>query len=385
MNFLDFAIILMSVLFLAIHANRSAVYYSIGSLAAGGGLILALCLAPLAAHPLHASTAKAVVALVLMTGLPTGAWLATRPLAKKAKMQAVESWYRLDHLLVWPCKILAVGAGIVLLANSLVYVPALSLQFLAQGSTLLAMSNRIFAVPPIEKLASRIEPGQFHNLRLRYDELPPSAKGVIYTEVADPAATRQWAESVVKISGRGCVGLGYGSGFVAAPHFVVTNAHVVSGNSSIYISDRKGSYPATPVLIDKDYDIAVLYAKFLDAKPLRFTATPAATGSTALAYGYPAGAVLQIAEGRVINKTFSSSHGRLDGTSTLTLNTVLTEGASGGPILNESGKVVGVNDARTGSKLIGVRAAVAQNLVKKAQRMPLPVKTGLCDVPPKFY
>ena len=62
----------------------------------------------------------------------------------------------------------------------------------------------------------------------------------------------------MKVIGQACGYLQEGSGFVVAPGLVVTNAHVVAGEPSTDVMVQGVTYPATTVLFDPTFDLAVL-------------------------------------------------------------------------------------------------------------------------------
>ncbi len=74
------------------------------------------------------------------------------------------------------------------------------------------------------------------------------------TRALSSAAVRQARPSVVRITATAC-GLGVeGSGWVARPQFVVTAAHVVEGASDI----EADGHPARALVVDRKQDVAVL-------------------------------------------------------------------------------------------------------------------------------
>ena len=79
-----------------------------------------------------------------------------------------------------------------------------------------------------------------------------------------------------------------GSGFVYAPHHILTNAHVVAGVAPgqlhVY-SANNTAYTATVVFYDPQVDIAVLYVPGLNLAPLSF-AGQAQVGANAVVAGY---------------------------------------------------------------------------------------------------
>ena len=86
--------------------------------------------------------------------------------------------------------------------------------------------------------------------------------------VEDPDI-RAAGDSTVRVLGTAC-GLGVaGSGWVAEPGIVVTNAHVVAGADDTTVSTEGGpQVDATAVHYEPRNDLAVLEAPGLDAPPL---------------------------------------------------------------------------------------------------------------------
>lgn len=127
-------------------------------------------------------------------------------------------------------------------------------------------------------------------------------------------------DSVVRILGTAC-GLGVaGSGWVAAPGVVVTNAHVVAGADDTTVAPRAGApeLGATAIHFDPRNDVAVLRVDGLDLPSLSLAGQPQ-PGTEAAVLGYPE------------NGPFTVSAARLGST-----ETVVSEDAYGrGPVRRE--------------------------------------------------
>src|SRR3954453_12508609 len=97
-------------------------------------------------------------------------------------------------------------------------------------------------------------------------------------------------DSIVKVYSRApdC-GRGIeGSGFVYAPHRVLTNAHVVAGARQVTVEVAPSeTVPATVVLYDPGRDVAVLDVPDLSVPALKLSTSDAKTGDPALVLGYP--------------------------------------------------------------------------------------------------
>ncbi len=105
-------------------------------------------------------------------------------------------------------------------------------------------------------------------------DVPPPSPAIAHS-----AAVRAAGPSVVRIIGSAC-GLGIeGSGWVAGPGIVVTNAHVVAGERDTLVQvggDPAMSLPAQAIAFDPHDDIALLSVPGLHEPPLRLAANPPA-------------------------------------------------------------------------------------------------------------
>lgn len=176
------------------------------------------------------------------------------------------------------------------------------------------------------------------------------------------AATRSVVRVVtIAVDGSGRVaGFGHGSGFAVGARRIVTNAHVVEmaarypGNVLIGVVPSEGSrsYPARLVALDPPRDLALL--------EMRQGALPAATlysgplpgGTDVVALGYPGSvdlATAQSAEDYITPQAPTRSEGNfsnareVNGVAALLHTASIARGNSGGPLLDECGRVIGVN------------------------------------------
>lgn len=138
-----------------------------------------------------------------------------------------------------------------------------------------------------------------------------------------------------------------GSGFVYAPHRILTNAHVVAGSQTVQVQvGPQDSVAATVVVFDPDRDVAVLAVPDLDAPALRFAPDAARTGDPALVLGYPENGPFTVRSARVRSQTtvqgsniYGSGGVRRSIYST---RAVVRSGNSGGPLLAFDGTVLGM-------------------------------------------
>lgn len=205
--------------------------------------------------------------------------------------------------------------------------------------------------------------------------------------VDDPTVT-DVAPSIVKIVGdaTSCSRRIEGSGFVIAPHRVITNAHVVAGVDGPHVRTVDATeHDATVVLYDSRRDVAVLDVPDLDADPLNFATSPASSGDDAIIAGYPGDGPFFVGAARIRGSE------RIDGPDIYDDTTVHREvyairadvrnGNSGGPLLGPDGAVYGLifaaaaDRADTGFALTA--AEIAPDLRSAPDRVD-EVDTGSC-------
>ncbi len=169
---------------------------------------------------------------------------------------------------------------------------------------------------------------------------------VIPTDAQAVAIARAAEGSTARISSHACDTLISGTGALIAPGYLVTNAHVVAGATTIRVTIGGTVVDATPVLFDPEFDIAVLYAPGLDGKALRFAASDPARGVRGAALGYAGGGPLLILPAAVTGDypaTGRDIYGRGRVTRTIIeLRAGIAPGDSGGPLILEDGTIGGI-------------------------------------------
>jgi S1-C subfamily serine protease len=199
-------------------------------------------------------------------------------------------------------------------------------------------------------------------------------------EVLRTPGVREAAPSVVRVLGTAC-GLSIaGSGWVAAPGLVVTNAHVVAGQDDTTVEAPGSSrLDADAVAFDPTNDVAVLRVRGLDAPPLRLVEPN--SGDPVAILGYPE------------SGPFTATAGRIGPTTTVVTDDALgsrrvsrrvtgfrgrvRKGNSGGPAVNARGEVETTVFARREDSDTGY--GVPSELVREALGSARgPVSTGSC-------
>jgi S1-C subfamily serine protease len=170
------------------------------------------------------------------------------------------------------------------------------------------------------------------------------------------------------VSGEGATG----SGFLISPEgFIVTNSHVVNKSNEImvnlpdgtsYQAESIGEDPSTDIAVIRVYGYNFIHAGFGDSKKLK-------VGQLVIAIGNPFGFQFTVTTGVVsaLGRSMYSYTGRLiDGV--IQTDAALNPGNSGGPLINASGEVIGINTAIISSAqglCFAVGSSVAEYVVGK--------------------
>ena len=173
------------------------------------------------------------------------------------------------------------------------------------------------------------------------------------------AILRKVQPTVVRIDVNGLDGQGTGTGFiVSSTGIIVTNAHVAANASTIDVtlSDNKTHKTASVLGIDPTHDLAVIkisgsnypVAELGDSGALEVGDSVVAIGNALALEGTPT-----VTSGIVsaLNRTISTGDSLGSNEPNVTLDNVIqtdaaiNPGNSGGPLVDASGKVIGINTA----------------------------------------
>ncbi|WP_432769246.1 MAG: trypsin-like peptidase domain-containing protein [Sphingopyxis sp.] len=160
------------------------------------------------------------------------------------------------------------------------------------------------------------------------------------------------------------VGFGHGSGIAISPTRIVTNAHVVEsavrypGNVALGVvpSEGKKSYAAKLIAIDTARDLALIEITEGRIPPAAIYSGPLESGDDVVALGYPGNvdlATARSANDYITPRTPTRSEGNLsntqgvDGVAMLIHTAKISRGNSGGPLVDQCGRITGINTAIT--------------------------------------
>jgi len=158
---------------------------------------------------------------------------------------------------------------------------------------------------------------------------------------------------------------GFGSGVIISPDgFVITNYHVIEKEKDISIrikQDKKVS--AIVIRVNKDYDLALLKITGDDFKTLPFgNSDSAEIGDEIFAVGTP----LNKSLGQTITKGIISGFREYNGVNLIQTDVSINWGNSGGPVINQNGRIVGIATMKVSGKGVeGIGFCIPANQVQE--------------------
>lgn len=203
-----------------------------------------------------------------------------------------------------------------------------------------------------------------------------------------PDAVRAAESAVVKVTGiaLSCSKRAQETGFIVAPHRVITSAHVLSGvTDDVQVATADGRVSAAVVVLyDVSRDIAMLKVDDLADPPLEVDDS-ASAGDPAYIVGYPEDGAVRTRESAIsAHQTATGPDIYQEGTATrdiYALRGPLTPGETGGPVVSSEGRVVGMIFARavdSPDASYALTAAELASAIRAAESASLPVSTRSC-------
>ena len=137
-----------------------------------------------------------------------------------------------------------------------------------------------------------------------------------------------------------------GTAFAVAPEILVTNEHVVAGCSSVEIVSAGGRHKGSVVVADADIDLSVLRVSTLKGPTARLrNPRTIRLGESVMVFGYPLTGALS-SDGNFTSGLVSALRGLRDAPGEIQITAPVQPGNSGGPLMDASGLVVGVVQAK---------------------------------------
>jgi S1-C subfamily serine protease len=208
----------------------------------------------------------------------------------------------------------------------------------------------------------------------------PSARSALAGDakpLAQDTVRRAAERMTLRVRNISCQGIATGSGFAVDPHTIITNRHVLAGASVLQLNTWDGTSldadvdeSSTARLVD--IGVTTVGAQLPAVAELGKDPKP---GQKVSAVGYPLGGPLAISPGRVMR--YLDGNSLPDGVAfdgrVLEVSSRIKHGNSGGPLLDQRGRVVGVVFA-------GRPGATEEDYMKVAYAIPLSSIRDLTDL-----
>ncbi|MDN5861393.1 MAG: MarP family serine protease [Pseudonocardia sp.] len=361
-----------------------------------GGAIIGVRIAPLLATGIDNQTARivvsiAVVVLLVALGETTGVYIGRRIRDRITGERVLTVDSTLGSVL---------QAVTVVLAAWLVALPLASASFpaLASGVRGSEVLRAVDGVMPSgakqlpDELRRLLDNSGFPDVLSPFAETPITEIGPPDIALVNSPAIDLVADSVLKVRAKApsCQRQMEGTGFIIGSRLVMTNAHVVAGSATALVEATGGrDLAAEVVYYDPRVDLAVLrVGRPLGADPLTFEPVPAEAGDDAIVLGYPLDGDFTVTPARV-RQNIKLKGPDIYGTGEVirdvyTVRAKVQSGNSGGPMIDPSGKVIGVvfgaavDDPETGFVLSVDQVAPAVRTALSLDDDPAEVDTGAC-------
>jgi S1-C subfamily serine protease len=386
-NLLDLAIVAIAVIAAVNGFRRGAVVQLSTYAGLLAGLFGGALLAPVLAGLIESPESQALIALIVLLSLAAvgdaAGWAVGRAISAATRRTPIAPF---DHAAGSAVSVLAVLLAIWFVGLNLVTGPLPEVGRAIRGSAIMrALDDALPPPPPVlAEVRQFLDRFGFPQV---FADLPPAPAGPVRGPTQGQAgrATDAADQSTLKVLGEACGVIQEGTGFIAAPDYVVTNAHVVAGVGAPTVQQQGGgSERGTTVLFDPALDIAIIRVD-VPAPPLPMLGQEVGRGAGGAVLGYPGGGGLTAGTAAV--RSVREAGGRdIYGRSVVVrdvyeLQAVVRPGNSGGPFALASGRVAGVVfAASTIDPNVGYAITTPQvaPLLGEAQGRTEPVSTGPC-------
>lgn len=367
---------------------------ALGSLLSFVGVVLGatagVLLAPHIVTHISGARTKLFVTLFLILALVVIGEIAGVVLGRAVRGALRNTTLRtIDSIVGVGLQLVAVLVAAWMLASPLQSSDQPNLAAAVRGSKVLAQVEEV--APPWLKtvptrLGALVDTSGLPQVLRPFDRTPIIAVDAPDAALANDAVVTAARPSVVKIRGvaPSCQKVLEGTGFVVGPNRVMSNAHVVAGSDTVTVEVGGQTYDASVVSYDPEADISILDVPNLPSAPLQFAQGAAPTGTDAIVMGYPGGGDFVATPARV-REIIELNGPDIYRSATVTrevytIRGTVRQGNSGGPMIDRSGKVLGVvfgaavDDADTGFVLTAKEVSRQMDKIGNTARVP----TGAC-------
>lgn len=194
-------------------------------------------------------------------------------------------------------------------------------------------------------LANGFSLGTYYAANKREEGLPFQATPNILIAMAAQSSGRVMLNKVYpgeRQAGGGESGGGTGSAWHVGGGYFVTNAHVVEGGKTFTLHLNRATYAARQIAVDKKSDLAIVKVELGSVKiPALPLAADVRQGRNVFAIGYPLISTLGESV-KITNGIVSSLEGIRGDPTQIGFTAPVQPGNSGGPLLDDEGRIVGI-------------------------------------------
>lgn len=266
------------------------------------------------------------------------------------------------------------------IAAAVLHLPgAQSLREQVQQSSIIGVLNTV--LPPSGPLLNALDKfDPFPTIQGPNANVAPPPKGI-----GRDAEIRAAAQSMLRVTGEACGSNVQGSAWITTDNLIVTNAHVVAGQSETFVQlgGVGEEYDTELVWFDERNDLAILRAAGLPKRPQLLLDIEPKRSSAAAILGFPQNGPYTVTSARVGEvRTFltQDAYGR-GGVrrDVLNLRGQVRPGNSGGPVMDREGEVLGAIFAADADNNKSNSFAIPSRLIQDAiTEVNGPVDAGPC-------
>ena len=180
--------------------------------------------------------------------------------------------------------------------------------------------------------------------------------GYVAGYTKDQKSTQESSNKATKTSGTGFI--------ISSDGHIITNHHVVNECTNITVLSSNGRFNANLMATDSTNDIAIVQSENTQATEVATfrSGNSVRVGEDITVVGYPLGTLLGSTI-KATSGTVSSLTGIQGDTSIMQINAPIQPGNSGGPLLDDSGNVVGMVASKLNEIAVaGLTGSLSQNV-----------------------
>ena len=349
MNVLDGFIIVALLLFAYSGYRRGLSWVLPSFIGLLAGLLIGAVVAPPIARALtHNHTVQPLIAIGFFLAIALVVEGIGTAIGFQVRMRAIRSRFaQLDSVLGAGLGALGIAIGAWYLGIVFSQSPWTGLDDQINNSAIVRGLTSVARVPPpfLANIQNILRATTFPN---PFASIVGPSTPVPIPTLIDTPGTRAAVASTAKIIAYGCGGgAEAGSSWPVAPNYLVTNAHVVAGSSSVEVDTPNGATDhGTVVYFDPNVDVAVVYVPNLGLQPLQRANSDPQRGQTGAVIGYPGGGIEQVVPAGVSGTETATGY-NIYGDAQVSrdiavLSANIIPGNSGGPLVDASGTVYGL-------------------------------------------